>query len=268
MSRKALAYRIEQHRMRRLWRGVYLVGPGKPDPLSLAMGAVLTTGGDGVLSHGSGGWLLGYIPTFALPIDVTVSGSSKRPRPRIRMHRSTTLDPRDVTSRRGIPVTTPARTLLDYGEQVTLGELERAVAEAQVKGLVREHHLHDVIARSPGRHGLANLLAVLADGPRFTRAESERMLLRLLREAGLPIPRTNVRVLRFEADFLWPEQKLIVEVDGFGPHGHRRAFEDDRRRWQNLAAAGYRVVPVTWRQLNDEPIAVAARIAAALATAA
>ena len=86
--------------------------------------------------------------------------------------------------------------------------------------------------------------------------------------AGLPIPFTNAPVLGVEVDFLWPERKLIVEVDGFGPHGHRRAFENDRARWQKLAGAGYRILPVTWRQLHDQPIAIAARVAGAFAIAA
>ncbi|MEA2142481.1 MAG: hypothetical protein QOI64_911, partial [Solirubrobacteraceae bacterium] len=87
----------------------------------------------------------------------------------------------------------------------------------------------------------------------------------LARMADLPRPETNARVLRYRADFRWRDQKLIVEIDGFATHGHRRAFENDRRRNAALVAAGYRVMQITWRQLTDEPIAVAARIAAALA---
>ena len=86
-----------------------------------------------------------------------------------------------------------------------------------------------------------------------------------MRSAGLPRPETNVRVEGHEVDAIWREQRLIVEFDGYATHGTRRSFEEDRRRDQQLVAKGWRVVRITWRQLTDEPIAVVARLAAALA---
>lgn len=70
---------------------------------------------------------------------------------------------------------------------------------------------------------------------------------------------------RYEADFLFAEQRLVIETDGFETHGHRRAFEYDRKRNGELTAAGYSVMQITWRQLVDEPMAVVTRIAGALA---
>ena len=69
-------------------------------------------------------------------------------------------------------------------------------------------------------------------------------------------------------DLLWAEQRLIVEFDGFGTHGSRSSFETDRRRDRHLVAAGYRVIRVTWLQLEDEPFALIAQIAAMLARSA
>jgi very-short-patch-repair endonuclease len=89
-------------------------------------------------------------------------------------------------------------------------------------------------------------------------------MLHLIRAAKLPPPRTNTPVAGFEADFVWPEHKLIVEFDGYQFHGHRQAFERDRRRDQAHVAAGYRVIRVTWRQLEHEPYTVVAAIAMAL----
>ena len=74
-----------------------------------------------------------------------------------------------------------------------------------------------------------------------------------------------MRLGPYEVDFLWREQRLVVEVDGFAYHSDRAAFERDRRRDADLAALGYTVVRVTWRQLVDEPAAVVARVAQALA---
>jgi very-short-patch-repair endonuclease len=264
LSKEAIRYRVKQCRMQRLWRDIYVLGPDRPGLLSWAMGAVLATGRDGVVSHRWAAWLWGFVETIARPVDVTVLRGSHRARDGLVIHRAGSLD---TTRQRGIPVTTPAQTCLDLAGVVDLGELERAVAEAQVKGVVREKQLRDVIARNPGRHGVACLKAILEVGPQYTAAESERRMLALARMADLPRPEANARLLRYRVDFLWRDQKLIVEIDGFATHGHRRAFENDRRRNATLVAAGYTVMQVTWRQLTDEPIAVAARIAAALARA-
>jgi very-short-patch-repair endonuclease len=265
LTEEAVAYRVEQERMRRLWRGIYLVGPGQPDPLSLAMGGVLSAEPAGILSHGWAGWTWDFVSKTSFPVDVTIAGSSRRGPPPVRIHRSRSLDPRDITRRKGIPVTTPARTLLDLAETTDVDALGKLAAEAQVIGAVTERQLHDVIARHPTRRGAARLRAALDDGPMLTKEESERLLFNLLKAAGLPRPQTNARVGRYKPDFLYRDERLIIEVDGFSTHGHRRAFETDRVRQQELVARRYRVMRVTYRQLTNEPIAIAARIAAALA---
>lgn len=87
----------------------------------------------------------------------------------------------------------------------------------------------------------------------------------MIRAAQLPSPRTNVRVSQYEVDFLWLDERVIAEVDGFGFHSSRAAFERDRAKDRALQAAGYVVLRITWRQLVDEPEAVIAALAAALA---
>ncbi|TMM03883.1 MAG: DUF559 domain-containing protein [Actinobacteria bacterium] len=87
----------------------------------------------------------------------------------------------------------------------------------------------------------------------------------LLRAAELPQPRANVPLLGYVADFLWAEHRLVVEVDGYLFHSDKASFERDRRRDQVFAAAGHTVIRVTWTQLLNEPLAVVARIAQALA---
>jgi very-short-patch-repair endonuclease len=100
--------------------------------------------------------------------------------------------------------------------------------------------------------------------PSLTRSQAEERFLGLIRNAGLPPPESNVVIENLEVDFLWRDARLIVEVDGFAFHSSRTAFERDRARDAVLAAAGYRVVRVTWRQIVDQPEAVIARLAAAL----
>jgi very-short-patch-repair endonuclease len=104
----------------------------------------------------------------------------------------------------------------------------------------------------------------LLDNSTMTRSDKERLLLRLIARAQLPRPLTNVRLHGFLVDVYWPEHGLVVEFDGWPAHGHRHAFESNRKRDQVLLAHGIRTMRVTGRHLGHEPIAVAARIAQAL----
>jgi very-short-patch-repair endonuclease len=208
-----------------------------------------------------------HYPSQPSPVDVTVVGRQVARRPGIRIHRVRSLDRRDVRAIDRVPLTTPARTLLDLAAVVSTSQLERALAEAQVRRLTTPAALRDQLERNRGRAGTRALrkLVEIPGGPAPTRSEAERRLLRLVRAAGLPRPLVNTQVGRLEVDFLWPAQRLVVEVDGFRFHSSRATFERDRERDAVLAASGYTVVRVTWRQLVDEPEAVVARIAAALA---
>jgi very-short-patch-repair endonuclease len=263
-SWNAIVHRLDTARLQRLWHGVYLLGPAAPGPLSLAQAALLTVG-DGFISRDWGAYLWRIRPLPELPVSVTITSGSHRGRKEVRVHRTVLTDPRDFTTRLGLPVTSPARTLLDIAPRLTAYALETAIAEAQVQKVVTEKGLRDVLARS-GRHpGVGNLAAALHAGPGLTRSQYERILRRLLRGANLPQPRTNYRIGKWEVDFYWPGTGLIVEVDPYSTHGHSRAFEKDRRKAAELTAMGYRVMAFTDTQLTEEPLYVAATIARALA---
>jgi very-short-patch-repair endonuclease len=177
------------------------------------------------------------------------------------------LLPDQTTTLKGIPITTPPRTLLDIGLEVSPRELERAVAEAQRRRLTNRSALLSLLARYRGRAGTRPLRVLLegSDRPALTRSEAEERLLALLRKARLPAPDVNERLGPHEVDFVWREAGLAVEVDGFAFHGDRAAFEADRRRDAELAARGFNVIRVTWRQIVDEPEATLVRIGQALA---
>src|SRR5690348_10726379 len=102
-------------------------------------------------------------------------------------------------------------------------------------------------------------------GARHTRSWSERRPLSLIREAGLPVPLTNRQLHGFQVDAVWPDVKLVVEVDGYEFHRDRASFENDRARDAMLVAAGYRVIRFTATQLDE--LVVITRLAAALALA-
>jgi very-short-patch-repair endonuclease len=170
----------------------------------------------------------------------------------------------------GIPTTTPIRTLLDLAETAPDRELERALDEAIVQKLAPRASLLAALQDAAGRRGAPRLSALLKrnDPPALTRSEGEERALALIRAAGLESPEVNVRVRGHLVDFLWRRRRLIVELDGYRTHSSRSAFERYRRRDAELAAAGYQVIRVTWRQVSEEPYSVIALLSQALAAAA
>jgi hypothetical protein len=208
------------------------VGHEVPVPGAHELAAVLACGEEAVVSHRSAAALWGLTRSSPAEVDISVVARGCRPRQGLRIHRLERLDSRDRSVKNGIPVTSPSRTLVDVGAVVTAEELEAGLAEARVQRLVTDRQLTDALSRAGNRAGVGAVRAALRrqGGPTFTRSEAERRLLRLIRAAGLPTPQTNARVAGFEVDFLWPDARVIVEVDGFAFHGHRSAFERDRRR--------------------------------------
>jgi very-short-patch-repair endonuclease len=235
------------------------------------MAALLACGSGSVISHASAGAEWKLIDRRPTVVEVTILGARRVERPGIRVHRTGFLRPgRDVRIRGGIPVTSPARMILDLAARLSLDDLERLVAEAQVLRLVRRGELVEQLELHSRRRGTRALRPLLEadDRPARTRSKAECRLLRLVRAARLPSPQANAHVGPYEVDLLWAEANLVVEFDSWTAHSNRRAFEHDRVRDGELQARGYRVVRVTWRQLEREPESVIARIARALAVVA
>lgn len=258
LSHDAVRHRVKQGWLRRRHRGVYLVGPLET-PYSRALAAVLACGDGALLSHRSAAVLWGLVAPPMQAIHVTV-GRDVRSRDGIRVHR-TTIHPADARTKHGIPVTSPARTLLDLAATV---EPARALNEAHVLRLVTDLSLDEQFSRYPRHRGTRALREATRPEPTLTRSEAERRALELIRRARLPEPATNVKVSGYEVDLLWRAERLIVEVDGYAFHSMRRSFEHDRRRDADLITSGYTVMRVTWRQIEREPEATAATLATAL----
>jgi very-short-patch-repair endonuclease/predicted transcriptional regulator of viral defense system len=260
-------HRARTGRLRRIHRGVYLVGPLET-ALSKKMAGVLVCGPGAVISHRSAAVLRGMLRGSgdSAPVDVTSLRRSRGTRRGLRIHRASSLAPDEVAEIERIPVTSPARTVLDLAGVVNARELERAVARAERQGIVERSDLSSLIARHSGRRGISRLRALVdtGSGPAFTRSEGEERFLALVRKARLPEPGVNVLVRGFEVDFVWHPQRLVVEVDGFAFHASQRTFESDRLRDAELSAAGYQVIRVTWRQIVDGPEAMLVRVAQAL----
>lgn len=130
--------------------------------------------------------------------------------------------------------------------------------------------VHELVARSNGRRGLAALLAMLEYDPApagGSKSDLESRFLDLVSEAGLPLPQLNVLVEGFLVDAYWPAARLVVELQSWEHHGHRQAFERDNSKLARLQVAGYKALPLTDRQLRCEPGWVAASVRAALGRA-
>lgn len=263
LGRGAIAHRVKAGTMRRLHWTVYLLGAAPPTQVGRAWAAALSCGPGAVVSHRSAAELFGLLPESGGEVDVTVAGRNLAARTGIRRHRIGVMARGDVTTVRGLRVTSVARTICDLAATESATDVEHAFQEALYRRLVTPRALAAVLAREPARRGSPVIRSLISD-PRLTRSQRERLLLRLMGQAQLPSPVTNVKLHGYLVDVLWSEQRLIVEFDGWQGHGHRVAFEKDRKRDQILVAAGYRVLRVTDRQLLEEPVAVIARIAQAL----
>ncbi len=266
LSRDAISHRFRHGRLHRVHRGVYLVGHTAPTELGPFAAALLAAGPEATLSHRAAGWLWRLVDDAPSTVDVTVTRSGAHSRPGLRVHRVGALHPADARRRRGLPVTSPARTLVDLAGDVRPPELDAAFERARTARLVRPADVRASLARNPARRGAPAVRALVDDRPGLTRSAAERRLLDLLGRGGLPRPLTNVRVSGHEVDMVWHEAGLVVEVDGYAWHRGRRSFEHDRRRDADLQVAGYRVLRVTWRRIGDEPEAVLVLIARALGT--
>ncbi|HSK50954.1 MAG TPA: DUF559 domain-containing protein [Solirubrobacterales bacterium] len=195
------------------------------------------------MSHGSAAALWGLLRPLKGVVDVSTparGGRSKRKG--IRLHRCMSLVAGMTTQRRGIPVTTPARTIADLRGTVPSRLWRRAVRQAELAGFA-----------------LGSEIA--SDG---TRSDLERDFLRICRRAGLPAPEVNVKVGRWTVDFLWRDSRLAVETDSYLYHRGRIAFQDDHARELDLRRLGYEARRFDERQIDEEPERVAADLAEAL----
>jgi hypothetical protein len=264
VGRHLIDYRVVAGRLHVVHHGIYSVGHGALAIDARWMAAVLAAGPGAVLSHRAAAAVWQLRPFEHLEVTVP----TERRRPSIRVRRSH-LPPDETTTVRAIPVTTIPRTLLDLAAVLHPHQLERAVNEAEVRGLRDRLSLVDMVERYPTRPGIRTIKAIvelLERGTILTRSELESRFLAFIRRTGLPAPVLNAQLFGFECDCLWPEQRVIAELDGHATHGTRAAFERDRVRDRTLSANGWRTVRITWRQLQWEPDALATDLTRILAS--
>jgi very-short-patch-repair endonuclease len=270
VRRGAIARRVAAGRLHRRHRGVYLVGHEAEPPYSREWAAVLACGDRAAVSfrHAMQVMELVEVANPAAAIDISVPSLGQRRHDGICLHRTPSLAPTDAGTWDGLPVTSPARTMLDFAAVArTARELERAFHEALVRKLVTAPDVHDVLARNPGHHGAALLVPLLIDDAplMLTHKGAEELMLAMIRSARLPRPAVNAKVHGYEVDFYWAEQRLIVETDSGRWHGNPAALERDHRKNMHLRSKDFEVLRYTYKQLQQDRDAVIAEIAAALA---
>jgi Transcriptional regulator, AbiEi antitoxin/Protein of unknown function (DUF559) len=243
----AIKRRARTGQLHRRHRGVYIVGHTALAPRAEEFAALLACGDRALISHRSAAYLWSLIKPRPAGIDVTLVGRRRRPKDGIRLHFVAELDDRDFDRIDDLPLTGAARTVIDLAADpaTETDELEAAISEARALKLIRDGDLERALGRAGPRKGVGRIRALLkAEGDNgYTRSKAERIMRRLMRAGGLRQPLCNRRLHGYNVDFLWPEERLVVEVDGYQFHGHRSAFERDRRKDQVLTAAGYRGYP-------------------------
>jgi very-short-patch-repair endonuclease len=261
-SKHWIDHRIAVGRLHPLHRGVYAVGRPHVTPYGQWMAAVLACGPKAVLSHDSAAALWEIRPALS-GLEVSVVTGAKRRPAGITVHRRPALRRGEVTTYRGIPVTSPTRTLIDIAARLDREPLEAAINEADKLDLCDPESLRSALDDAKGQPGVRVLRTVL-DRRTFTLTDSEleRRFLRIVRDLGLPKPETGVRVNEFKVDFHWPELGLVVETDGLRFHRTPAQQARDRIRDQRHTAAGLTPLRFTRAQVRFEPSYVGDTLAA------
>jgi len=268
LSPSAIRSRVASGRLQRVHRGVFAIGPLTLTRRGHLLAAVFACGPGTAVGCRCACELYEVLGRRGQVVDVISPTRSGRRRDGIRVHSGATLAPYDVTVIDNIPCTSLARTLLDIAEDGPRRDVERALDRAEQQQILDMRAIDDVLERSIGRRGAKLLREVLAEhlvGSTLARNDLEEAFLAIARAAGLPPDAVNVWISfpdggGAEADFLYRDQRLVVEVDGRDVHTTRRAFKADRRRDQRLMLLGWRVVRFTWQQVMFEPAYVAATL--------
>lgn len=258
LGRSAISERVRAGRLHRVHQGVYAVGYRSLGLHGRWLAAVLACGEGAVLSHSSAAALWDLLRPIDGPVHVSVPATSgRRSRRGIHLHRCPSLTPlssppsslpirggrggQPVIIRARIPVTTVQRTVDDLVGSVPAYLVRRARRQAELKGI----RLEDAEGKRP-------------------RSDLEELFLRLCRRQRLLLPETNVKLGRWEVDFLWRAQRVVVEIDSFAYHRGSETFHRDRERDLDLRQRGFVVLRFSERQLEEEPGRVVADVARAL----
>lgn len=255
LSRQAVAKRVAAGRLFRVYAGVSAVGHANLSLEGRFLAAVKACGSDAALSHWTA--IVHWKLRRWIEHDIHVTSPTVRKRAGIVHHRSERID---RTVHKGIPVTTPARTICDVAASATFKVLRGIVNHALGLALVTITQL--ITFRGRGAKKLRRVLATAAP----TRSENENLVLQLIHEAGLPRPLVNPSLegTSYIPDFLWPEHRLVLEADSKRFHGNMIARADDATRQLVLEELGLRVIRTTWVEATTHPAVLQRKVYASI----
>jgi len=251
VSRATITRWVDSGKLIRVYRGVYAVGHLQRNPIDAAHAALLAGGERCALAGGCALVLWEVWRYWPKRHEILIAGD-RRPSGLV-VHHSSTLLQRDISTVQGLRVTSPARTLLDTAERLTAKQLTRAVNDLRFRDLLTISQLEDVIERNPTHPAVTLLQAHLEHAQAEpTRSVLEDRFLPLLRRHKLPAPRINVDLMGYTVDAYFPEQQLIVELDGWKRHRTMERFLGDRRQdFAILAATGIPTVRLPYEDVGD-----------------
>jgi very-short-patch-repair endonuclease len=266
-SRRTIAHWVGRHRLHVVFQGVYSVVSGELPPLAREQAALLACRERAFLSHRTAAAVWGLQRTFPVEVEVSVVGRRCDSRAGLHVHNIKKIERGEARREQGLWVSSPARAVLEISATASVKELTRAIDAGLAGRLFTPRELDEVLARNRPCRGAARLAAILGDptATAVSRSKRERALLRLIRDAGLPIPETNVPFGRFELDFYWRREGLVVEVDGETYHRGPGAVRNDREKDLAVKAANLEMRRFTADHVLKRPWMVLATIAGELA---
>lgn len=264
IGRGAVNYAVSQGRWKRTSPGVLSIGASPATLQQRILSATLSVG-DGWASHTSAARLWGWDIQHS-KVEVVIDRSRELKRRSVRVHRSARLGPHDVSTADGIPSTSPARTLVDLSGRLRSDDLADCLDVALRRGQTTIDTVDAMAASTQGTFGRRpGMLQRLLEPRRITgptESTLEGRVLRVLTEAGLPLPKcqywVTVNGTRYRLDMGWSSARVFSEADGFENHSSRKAFDADRRRDNALVGDGWLGVHLT-SNFSDAEVADAVR---------
>lgn len=261
LTESAIHQAIGAGRLYPLFRSTFAVGHPRRNRHHRLVAAVLACGEGSVISHGTAAALLGLWTFWPADIEVIAPVEAGRKIRGIRRRFPPCPLPEQIALRAGIPCTKPSRTIIDVAGIAGQKLLADTIEQAAVLEVLNIPEI-DGILLERRRRGEKKLNRALEPWRRYTprvrlRSRMEAKMLPLLTHYNMPIPETNVKLRIegevFEVDFLWRDQRIVVETDGGRYHDNPIAQARDGHRNRVLARAGYRVPRIGWDELRDEP---------------
>jgi very-short-patch-repair endonuclease len=274
-----IAHAVHSGALIRVWRGVYRLAGVAWTRRAGFHAAVLAVGADAHLARWSAAELHGFCEPRPRPVDVLIPHRRTvevRTDGFLRISRTRALPEPDRAVVGELPVTAPARTVLDLAATTATTRLAELVAAAIRVHACGVEDLQAVMSRRPNVRGRGRLRQVLhlldEDGGR-SRSDVEVVALRELVRAGLPRPAVAFKVHddqgRFvaEVDLAYPEVRLAIEIDGYRWHSTPAQKRADEDRQNRLVLAGWTVLRFSAAEVRSDPRPMVQAIRTALAQA-